>query len=178
MNNQNKIIVITHDNDKLIETLAILSSKDENIVIANQFTTDINLKDIPSKEWKYFMSNNDLFLSFKNNALLSISTDDNEISSGVTKEEAYAANIIPMSYSMLTMASPRILNGMTLCWIDSTKKRSKNMSKDTMEIMKTYKKMPLLYFTDDDNSEYIANMLYKYLNSDNIDREKLIEECN
>lgn len=178
MDNKDKIILITHNQDKLIDTLAILTSKDDKVKIAKTFTTDIEFQGKQITEWKYFMSNNDLFLAFKNNALLAISTDENEISTGITKEEASSASIIPMSYSMLTNASPKTIVGMTICWIDSTTGRNKRISKDSMEIMKTYKKFPLLYFDDNDDAGQIANTIYRYLNSDVVEREIIINDCN
>lgn len=178
MNNKNKIILIGHNYDKNIEIMALLTSKNENIKIAKTFTTNIDYKDLPIKEWKYYMDNDDLFLSYKNNALLCISTNKEQISEGVTKEEAYNSQIIPMTYSMFNIASPKYIKDMTICWIDSSFHRTKNIVKETMEMMKTYKKYPVIYFTDEDSSESISNIIIRYLNSDESERQNIIDECN
>lgn len=178
MNNKDKIILVGHNHYKNIEVMALLSSKDDNIKIARTFTTDIDHKYLPINEWKYYMDNDDLFLSYKNNALLCISTNKEQISEGITKEEAYYSQIIPMTYAMFNMASPRYIKDMTICWIDSSSYRDKSIVKETTEMMKSYKKYPVMYFTDDDSVESIANILVKYLNSNSFEREKIINDCN
>ena len=47
-----------------------------------------------------------------------------------------------------------------------------------MEMMKTYKKYPVMYFTDEDSSESISNIIIRYLNSDESERQNIINECN
>ena len=87
MNNQDKIIVVTYDNQKKVDVLATLNTLNEAIKVARTFSPDILKKDSDIKEWKYYMDNDDLYLAFKNNALLCVHTDDGQISEGITKEE-------------------------------------------------------------------------------------------
>lgn len=179
VNNSNKIILVGNDSSKCVDSIASLVSHDENIKIARTFTTDISFKDMSSTNWRYYMDNDDLFLAFKNNALLCIDTDDDQVSCGVTKEEAYDSIIIPMTYRMFNMASPRSIKGMTICWIDSTSAhRSKKVMIDTSEFMQASKKYPMLYFTDEDSVVTIGSTLYRYIKGDDNEREKILKECN
>ena len=100
MTNHDKIIVVTYDNQKKVDVLATLNTLDKEIKVARTFSTDILKKDSDIKEWKYYMDNDDLYLAFKNNALLCVHTDDDQISEGITKEEMANSNIIPMTFDM------------------------------------------------------------------------------
>lgn len=179
MNNENKIIVIGTDNSRCIDSIASLISHDDNIKVARTFTTDISLKNQEPSNWTYYMDNDDLYLAFKNNAFLCIETDDNQVSVGVTKEEAMYASIIPMTYKMFNMASPRTIKGMTICWIDSPlMKKDKKMMREISEFMQSSSKYKTLYFTDEDSIVTIGSTLYRYLKGDEIEREKILKECN
>lgn len=177
MDNSNRIIIVTHNHDRLVDVLANLTSKDDDLKIAKTFTTDIIQKDLPIQGWKYYMDNDNLYLAYKNNALLCVTMSEDQISEGVTKEEAFSSSIIPMTYSMFNMVSPRSISGISICWIDSSS-RNKQLMKETKEFMQSSKKYPILYFTDEDSIEDISSSIYRYLNSDNVTREKIIRECN
>ena len=75
------------------------------------------------------------------------------------------------------MVSPRSITGISICWIDSSS-RDKQLIKETKEFMQSSKKYPVLYFTDEDTIEDISSSIYRYLNSDDMTREKIIRECN
>ena len=97
MDNSNKIIIVTHNHDRLVDVLANLTSKDDNLKIAKTFTTDIIQKDLPIQGWKYYMDNDNLYLAYKNNALLCVTMKEDQISEGVTKEEAFSSDVIQCS---------------------------------------------------------------------------------
>lgn len=179
MDNRNKIIVITTDNNQKSDLLAALSSYSEGLRIANTFSTDMNLIDSPIKEWKTYMSNDDLYLSYKNNALLCIQMDDNQVSEGVTKEEAIVSNVIPMTFKMFLNTAPRTIKGISICWLDSTShNRTREEVKDANEFMQSTKNYPILYFTDTDDIIYVASTIYRYLKGTEVEREKILKECN
>lgn len=179
VNNKDKVILIGNDKSKCIDVIASLLSHDDTITIANTFSTDISLKDQEISNWTYYMDNDDLYLAFRNNALLCIEEDSLEVSHGITKEEAYMSVIIPMTYSMFNMTSPRSIKGVSIVWIDSiSSHKTKKMIKDSNEFMQASKKYPILYFTDEDNVVSIASTIYHYLKSDEIEREKILKECN
>ncbi len=50
MDNQNKIIVVTYDNQKKVDVLATLNTLNEEIKVARTFSTDILKKDSDIKE--------------------------------------------------------------------------------------------------------------------------------
>lgn len=178
MNNKDKIIIVTHNHDRLIDVLAKLSSINEEIKIAKTFSTNIMQKDLPIQAWKYYMDNDNLYLAYKNNALLCVTTSNDQISEGITKEEAVNSSIIPMTYSMFNMSSSRTISGISIAWIDSSSDRSKSIIKETAEFMQVSKKYPLLYFTDEDTVSDIANIIIRYLRSDDIIRNNIIKDCN
>lgn len=178
MDNSNKIIIVTHNHDRLIDVLAMLSSKSDSINIAKTFSTDINQIDVPIKQWKYYMDNDNLYLAYKNNALLATTTNKDQISEGITKEEAITSNVLPMTYGMFNTISPRLINGITIAWIDSTSFRDKKVMRDTFEFMKASKKYNMLYFTDEDQISDITSFIYRYIFGDQSERERILKECN
>ena len=178
MNNQNKIIVVTYDNQKKVDVLATLNTLNEEIKVAKTFSTDILKKDSDIKEWKYYMDNDDLYLAFKNNALLCVHTDDNQISEGITKEEMSNSNIIPTTFDMFNTISSRYIKGITICWIDSSIIKDKRMMHEVNDFMKSSKQYDMLYFGKEDDYTTIANCIYKYLKSDLEDRKELLKEYN
>lgn len=178
MNNQNKIIVVTYDNQKKVEVLATLISSFKVFKVAKTFSTDILKKDSDIKEWKYYMDNDDLYLAFKNNALLCVHTDDNQISEGITKEEMSNSNIIPMTFDMFNTVSTRYIKGITICWIDSSVIKDKRMMHEVNDFMKSSKQYNMLYFGKEDDYTTIANCISKYLKSDFEGRKELLKEYN
>lgn len=178
MNNQNKIIVVTYDNQKKVEVLATLNTLNEEIKVARTFSTDILKKDSDIKEWKYYMDNDDLYLAFKNNALLCVHTDDDQISEGITKEEMSNSNIIPMTFDMFNTVSSRYIKGITICWIDSSIIKDKRMMHEVNDFMKSSKQYNMLYFGKEDDYTTIANSISKYLKSDFEGRKELLKEYN
>lgn len=176
MDNSNKIIIVTHNHDKVLDVLATLTSKEDNIRIARTFTTDFLHKDAPIQGWKYYMDNDNLYLAYKNNAILCISTDDNQVSEGITKEEYSYSDIIPMTYQMFNMISPRMISGINIAWIDSSYTKNKKIMKDTSEFMQSSKKYDMMYFTDEDDVHDISSALIKYIKSDAKTRNKILDE--
>lgn len=178
MDNKNKIIVVTTDNSQKADLLAALSSYSDGLRIASTFSTNPDLIDSPIKEWKAYMSNDDLYLSYKNNALLCIQMNDNQISEGITKEEAIVSNVIPMTFKMFLNTAPRTIKGISICWLDSTShNRTREEVKDANEFMQASKNYPILYFTDTDDIIYVASTIYRYLKGTE-EREKILRECN
>ena len=179
MDNSNKIIVITTDKAKKSDLLAALTSYSDSVRVASTFTTDISILDVIAKEWKSYMSNDDLYLSYKNNALLCIEMNDSQVSEGITREEAIVSNVIPMTFKMFLNCAPRIIKGITICWLDSRSlKRTKKEVKEANEFMTASKDYPTLYFNDEDDIIYIASTIYRYLKGQRDDREKILKECN
>lgn len=178
MNNQNKIIVVTYDNQKKVDVLATLNTLNEEIKVARTFSTDILKKDSDIKEWKYYMDNDDLYLAFKNNALLCVHTDDDQISEGITKEEMSNSDIIPMTFDMFNTVSSRYIKGITICWIDSSIIKDKRMMHEVNDFMKSSKQYNMLYFGKEDDYTTIANSISKYLKSDFEGRKELLKEYN
>lgn len=178
MDNQNKIIVVTYDNQKKVDVLATLNTLNEEIKVARTFSTDILKKDSDIKEWKYYMDNDDLYLAFKNNALLCVHTDDNQISEGITKEEMANSDIIPMTFDMFNTVSSRYIKGITICWIDSSVIKDKRMMHEVNDFMKSSKQYNMLYFGKEDDYTTIANCISKYRKSDFEGRKELLKEYN
>lgn len=179
MNNSNKIIIVGDSNSKITDVIGVLTSYDEDILVAYQFTTDIAYKDI-KMYWRYYMDNEDLKLSYKNNALLCVSTDDDQISTGITKIDFENSDVCFMNYKMFNNIAPRYIQGVTVVWIDSNaNKKTSHELLQCKEFMKAIKNYKVLYFTKEEDFQDIGSTLYRYMTTDSDgEKEKILKECS
>lgn len=181
VNNQDKIILIGINKSRILDVIAAIVSKDDNINIANTFTTDSEYKDMPmTSNWKVYLDNDELYYAYKNNALLCVEMKDKQISEGITMEEFENADIIPMTYEMFNNISPKIIKGISIAWVDDLSvHRSKMIVAKTKEFMELSRNIPTLYFTDEDEYTSISDYIYRYITCKNdLEREKILSECN
>ena len=79
-----KIYIIGHRNINTLEVGLAIQSKDDSITVAPRFTTNID----EVTEYKYFLDKETVNISYKNNAIITITTDDNE-SNGIIYDDYY-----------------------------------------------------------------------------------------
>lgn len=179
MNNNNKIIIVGDDNSKITNVIGVLTSYNENIKIAYQFTTDINFKN-QSLYWKTYMDNVDLKLSYKNNALLCVATNDNQVSVGITKMDYESSDVCFMNYVMFNNIAPRYIQGATIVWIDNNcNKKTSHELLQCKEFMKATKNFKLLYFSKEEDFQDIGSTIYRYMTTEiEGEKEKILKECS
>ena len=83
-----KIYIIGHRNINTLEVGLAIQSKDDSITVAPRFTTNID----EVTEYKYFLDKETVNISYKNNAIITITTDDNE-SNGIIYDDYYNNDI-------------------------------------------------------------------------------------
>jgi hypothetical protein len=179
--NQNKIILVGINQSRILDVIAAIVSRDDNVNIANTFTTNTEYKDMPmSSNWKVYLDNDELYYAYKNNALLCVEMVDKQISEGITIQEFENADIIPMTYEMFNNISPKIIKDIPIAWVDDlTVHRSRITVAQTREFMELSRNIPTLYFTDGDEIVSIADYIYRYISCENkLEREKILSECN
>jgi hypothetical protein len=155
----------------------------DNLNIANNFTTDIIFKDKITDTFEYYLSTEDVKLAFKNNALM-FGTTVNDITSGVTISDMYNSDIIAMSYDDFNNISNKVFTEITpiICWIDSNNKEYDRYKHDLIEASYCIKKIDdkkftTLYFNlDSEQPDKIANIINTYISGDEIVREEILEE--
>lgn len=181
MTNQNKIILVGINQSRILDVIAAIVSRDDNINIANTFTTNSEYKDMPmSSNWKVYLDNDELYYAYKNNALLCVEMADKQISEGITIQEFENSDVIPMNYEMFNNISPKVIKGISIAWVDDlTVHRNRIMVAQTKEFMELSRNIPTLYFTDLDDTVSIADYIYRYITTENkLEKEKILSECN
>jgi hypothetical protein len=179
--NQNKIILVGINQSRILDVITAIVSRDDNINIANTFTTNSEYKDMPmSSNWKVYLDNDELYYAYKNNALLCVEMVDKQISEGITIQEFENADVIPMNYEMFNNISPKVIKGISIAWVDDlTVHRNRIMVAQTKEFMELSRNIPTLYFTDLDDTVSIADYIYRYITTENkLEKEKILSECN
>lgn len=155
----------------------------DNLNIANNFTTDISLRNKITDTFEYYLSLEDVKLSFKNNALM-FGTTINDITSGVTMFDMYNADIIALSYDDFNNISNKVFNEITpiICWVDSNNKEYDNYKHDIIEAkycinkIDTNKFVTLYFNLDSESLDMIAEIINSYISGDEIVREEILEE--
>lgn len=177
----NKVLIIGEDEQKILNIIASLVSQDDDVEIALTFTTDETYKDIHANtNWQIYINNDDLYLACKNNALLCVETDVNQISKGVMLEDFENSNVVRMTYRMFNNITPKLLKGICIAWVDDIKaNRTVTQMMETKEFMENSKNYPTLYFTNNDDPISIAGDIYRYLIAQSeFEKEKIISKCN
>lgn len=161
--------------EKIVDMLLI---NEDLFNIANIFTTE----QLPSyKKYQYYLSQNELNICYKNNALLYVSTVDN-ISSGITLDSFYNNNIIFMNTEDFNNISNKIFtlhDDLVIIWLDSKDHSQDNIQKEIYETNYLLEKinsdnLKYLYFLDTDPIE-IMDVIVEYLKNPE-KRKDLIEQ--
>lgn len=181
-----KIFIISPNNTRPIEVCKEISKISDDIIIANTFITDSDYSEKSlSDEFKYYISNDQLNLDYKNNALLYVITDSiAENSYGIAIDEFYNSNIIPMSIKSFNTINPDLYKGCTIVWADSKYDRMmkaidrKILNIDIKyfnEISKTFDRN-VIYFSTIESNIDIAKTIIDYMCADEEGKNIIINE--
>lgn len=183
----NRKVFITGPNT--IDKLAIaklLVEKDDDLSIADRFTNNDSYINSENDEYIYYLSTQEIDLSYKNNAMLFVNTN-NYISTGITLDSYYNNDICVMSLCEFNNISDVIfkseLNDIVLIWIDSDVIKSNfdksdiNESQFLQERLDYDSNIKYMYFFNED-SDVITDIILEYLDGDEVKRNELLEENN
>ena len=118
--------------EEIIDLLEMNNDSEQMFKIAKIFTTDY---DEANQKYWYYISNEDLNICYKNNAILFIKTIVNK-SYGITLESFYDSNILFMDTENFNNISNKIFLGndeLVLVWLDTKNHDKKNIKKEINE---------------------------------------------
>ena len=183
----NKIYIICIDKDKQLDVIHCLLERNKDFVVANQFTTAKEYADIDmSDKYLYYISEEQLNLDFKNNALLYVITDsDTQESNGIAIDEFYNSKIIPLSIKAFNLVKKENLENSLFVWFDTPMNKS-DYSKIDYHVNMIEAKYLLnninkiqdsfLYFSPKDDLKESIDIIMSFFNGDDKTRKQIIKE--
>ena len=171
--------------DKLTIAKALVE-RDDDLSIGSRFTNDNHYKNIVDDEYIYYLSTQDIDLTYKNNFVLFVNTDK-YISSGISMDAFYNNEIFCMSLCEFNNISDSIFNNQSndiiVIWLDTKDtKANDNLQEDICEtgyMMNRFEEAGLkyLYFIDEDK-EIIIDTIFEYLEADEECRKEILSDNN
>lgn len=163
-----------------------LASMDDDLSIAKRFTNNHEYDNV-NDEYIYFMSTQDIDLTYKNNFILFANTD-NYISSGITMDSFYNDDIFVMSLDEFNNISDMIFKSsqdIIVIWIDGNYNKSNefasldlNEAKYMQDRLNLNHDIKYLYFYNESNKE-IIDIILEYMNTEESEiRNKILSENN
>ena len=142
-----KFIIVTpqkrdKDINKIIEYIEL---KNDNFIVAKKFITNEYYKDTENNAHLYYLENSTISKSLKNNSILYISSDEENII-GMTMDEFYNSNILGMSLADFNNISSNFLNSnkdnFIIVWLDTKYRLDNNtLNKDINEVNYLFNKI-------------------------------------
>lgn len=166
-----KIIITSAKSiNKLELAKNIKENLNESYTIANTFTSEKNTQN----ENDIYLDINTINLSYKNNALLCV-TSDNNILNGITYDDFENNDIIYVSLEQFNMISDYIFNkyDILILWIDVKKDYSKELLTESKFLLERLNTLKYMYFTEKD-IDIIPLIVKKYINTDDLKEKNLI----
>ena len=149
----------------------------DDLNVSETFTTDKSYKDKETTDFIYYMSKEDVLLSFKNNFILYM-TYNNDLITGMTVDNFYNGDIINLELDNFNnIPNHYFQEDDIIIWLDS-KKHPHNIHKDLVETKYLVERLTelnlkYLYFLDEP-IENIISVIKEYIYSDN--KEAILEE--
>ncbi|MCH5167505.1 MAG: hypothetical protein J1F35_06370 [Erysipelotrichales bacterium] len=183
-----KIYIICIDEDTALKAAKILSEIDDNLCIANTFITDSDYSDLCiSDRYMYYISEDQLNLDYKNNALLYVVTDgDTQVSKGIAIDEFYNSQIIPVSLKAFNTINKHHFENEIIVWIDIKINKTKFSLVDyklnliesnyLLKILDSLKNNTPLYFGPDEDLKEGMKIVYDYFKGDKETKNSILNE--
>lgn len=187
--NPNKIYIVSTDVESIIPLLDKLIEQNDEFQVASTFSTDNELADRSAERYQYYVSNDQLNLDYKNNALLYVDTDTiTQNSVGIALDVYYNSNVIPMSVRAFNTIKENYYKDSLVIWIDRTINikelgyaKYKLQMIEIKYFMNNFMKQEgskdcLMYFNQNDSDEDIVSILIEYMEADDERKSELISE--
>lgn len=178
-----KVFIVGAPNIDKMKLAIRLTQMDERLSLPYMFTSDISQQHLTKQNtetYTYYNDNDNINLDYKNNALLYIHADD-YVSEGVTLDEFYEHNVIPVDIDNFNGISEKILNSVEpiIVWIDTKAHGDLHIVKETKFLMERLAKRKCLYFLNENTTpEHICATVLSYLNARVEVRRQIIKECS
>lgn len=175
--NDIKIFIVCLSKDISLNIAKDILKEDDDLTIIPIFSTDQSFKDEINENYIYYLSSNIVNLSYKNNSLLYILTN-NYISYGITLDDFYNNDIAFMNIEEYNNIPDVIFNkhNILTIWIDSKKHQSIN-NKVNIELKyfnERIKNVNYMYFMEYDTNIY--DTIIEYIEGDENKRLEILKE--
>lgn len=176
-----KIIIVGADTDIATHVAKGLLKADDNMIIAPVFNTLLEMRN-HSGDILYYMSNEEVELSYKNNAFMWVLTKDH-YSLGVTKLDMYTSNIFTMSFPEFNNMANPILDELKnddffiVVLDDSHTKKNRHDINDAKNSFERIYNNHYLYFLNE-SPEKCIEVILKYIIASAEERKNIEESLN
>ena len=175
--NNTKIFIVSIDKNVSLDISKKIVEKNDDLSIIPIFSTDTIYKDKINDFYIYYLNVNVVNLSYKNNSLLYVITD-NYISHGITLDDFYNNDIAFMNIEEYNNISDVIFdkyNVLTI-WIDFKQHMflDHKMNIELKYFNERIRNNDYMYFLDNDTSIY--DIINKYINANEEERLNLLKE--
>ena len=179
---QPKILFIlpkTKNVTKLVEAVELIN---DDIIVSHRFTDNI-LFNNENIEGIYYLESNTISRAIKNNSILYVSYENNNII-GVTMDDFYNSDIIPLYINNFNDISTNLLDkyidDLVIVWYDTCNhSKGKELNREILESELLLKKIEthnykFIYFLDDDFNT-VADVLNNIITGSDEDIKKICE---
>ena len=173
-----KVFIVCLDKEYSLHIAKSLVYKNDELSIAPTFTTNPS-ENIINENYKIYLDVNTVNLSYKNNALLYIKTNQ-YISSGITTDDFYNNDICIMNIDEYNLIPEYVFNKYDILtvWID-TKNHGSLQNSDLIEIRyfsSFIENVPYIYFLDTESN--IEDTILDYIKGNEEERKCILEDNN
>ena len=174
-----KIFIIGSNKIDKMSFARQITELDDDLSISQIFTNDESYKD-STNDHIYYLSPNDIDLSYKNNAFLFIVAKD-LIYTGITFDSFYNEDIFCLSIEEFNSIPNYIFehNDILIVWLDTKingrDKTNENDILATKHLIEKIDSLNILYFLDE-SEETVANIVIEYLEGDPETKQNILEE--
>ena len=174
-----KTFIVCLDKNKALDIAKNIIKVNDELSIIPRFTTNIEYKGEVNENYIYYLDVNTVNLSYKNNALLYIKTN-NYISDGITIDDFYNNDICVLTIEEFNSIPEIVFKkyDILVIWVD-TKNHKGISNADLIEInyfSSFVSTINYLYFLDEEPN--IHNTILEYVYGDEEKRKYLLEENN
>ena len=174
-----KTFIVCLDKNKALNVAKDIVKTNDELSIIPRFTTNTEYKGEVNENYIYYLDVNTVNLSYKNNALLYIKTD-NYISSGITSDDFYNNDICYLTIEEFNSIPEIVFKkyDILVIWID-TKNHKSISNTDLIEInyfSNFVTTINYLYFLENELDIHLT--ILDYIFGDEEKRKYLLEENN
>jgi hypothetical protein len=172
-----KIYIIGHRNINTLPIGLLLQSANDSLSVSPSFTTNPDKVD----EYTYYLDKETVNISYKNNSIITIITDNNE-SYGITYDDYYNNNVFCMTIADFNVIPDKMFisdeddnHDVLVVWVDSSKNVDRLDIIETEYLVERLDTINYLYFCNESN-ETISNIIIQYIQGDDDTKNELLNE--